>query len=65
MDATITLGNILSVFVTICAVTASFWRVSVRFARLEAQFEMKIEMMWEDYCRRYGIGKNTNDPPAR
>lgn len=62
MDTTITLGNILTVGVFLGGLLMTGWKFSLLFARIESKYEMKVDMMWKDYCQRKGIDpKETNN----
>lgn len=55
IDPTISVGNLLTMMTTLGAAGFALWRFSVVVARIEAQVEMKLEMLWKDYCQRHGM----------
>ena len=61
LDPTISLGNILTIAVTIGSIVIASWRMSLRLVRLETEFEMKMDMLWKDYCQRHGINGKKPD----
>ena len=55
IDLTVSLGNIITAIVTIGTVIIAAWRFTLVVARLETLYEMKIDLLWRDYCNRHGM----------
>ncbi len=61
LEPTISVGNVISILVTLVSVGAAFWRVTVRLIELKIEHQMKIEMLWKDYMKRHGLNGASSD----
>ena len=55
IDTTITLGNIITITGTVISFVVATWLVTARLVRLEAENEIKINLMWKKYCKDHGM----------
>lgn len=51
VEATITVGNILSAVTTIAVICVAAWRMTVKLSKME----MKLNMIWTWYKREHKI----------
>ena len=56
LDFTITLGNLLTIIVTILTAIIAVWKVSLVLAELKWQ----VDLMWKDYKKDHGINGNNH-----
>ena len=60
LEPTLTTGNLISIAVTIASVGASAWKITARLVKLEAEYELKMKLLWKDYERRHGMNDGTD-----
>lgn len=62
LDATISLGNVLTILITLGGMVVAVWRVTMEFTRLKTKILWMLNLLWRDYCQRKNLnGDNTDE----
>ena len=57
LELTVTLGNVLSILVTILTAVVAAWKISL----VLAQLKWRVDLMWKDYKTKHNINGRTHE----